>query len=100
MEDETYAEALARAFEAKFVDMETMQQPYFSCWLWTDKARKEAGISKDSKLTAWWCAYFAVRKIIKGDPKNINYKLTSLQKLGTESKPSNMKGGWSDLASI
>jgi hypothetical protein len=69
------------------------------CWLWTDKARKEPGISKDPKFTAWCCAYFAVRKIIKGDPKNINEKLTSLQKLGTESKPSNMKGGRSDLAS-
>ena len=98
-EDETYAEALVRAFEAKFVDIETMQQPYSPCRLWTDKARKEAGISKDSKFTAWCCAYFAVREIIKGDPKNINDKLTSLRKLGTESKPSNMKGGWSDLAS-
>jgi hypothetical protein len=98
-EDETYAEALVRAFEAKFVDIEMMQQPYSPCRLWTDKARKEAGISKDSKFTAWCCAYFAVREIIKGNPKNIHEKLTSLRKLGTESKPSNMKGGWSDLAS-
>jgi hypothetical protein len=98
-EDKTYAEALVRAFEAKFVDIKTMQQPYSPCPLWTDKARKEAAISKDSKFTAWCCAYFAVREIIKGDPKNINHKLTILQELGTESKPSNMKGCWSDLAS-
>jgi hypothetical protein len=98
-EDETYAEALVPAFEAKFVDIKMMQQPYSPCRLWTNKARMEAGIGKDSKFTAWCCAYFAVREIIKGDPKNIHQKLTSLRKLGTESKPSNMKGGWSDLAS-
>jgi hypothetical protein len=99
-EDETYAEALVRAFEEKFVDIEMMQQPYSPCRLWTDKARKEAGISKDSKFIAWCCAYFAVREIIQADPKDIHEKLTSLRKLGTESKPPDMKGGWFTLVSV
>ncbi len=86
-EHKTYAEALVQAFKAKLVDMETMQQPYCPCQLWTNKAWNGAGISKDSKFTAWCCAYF----------ESINQKLISLQKLGTESKPLNMKGGWSNL---
>jgi hypothetical protein len=60
---------------------------------------KEAGISKDSKFKVWCCAYFAVRKIIKGDPKTSTRSSLVSKKLLTQSKPLSMKGGWSDLAS-
>ncbi len=82
-DDETYTEALVRAFKKIFVDVEMMEQTYSPCELWTENARKETGISKDSKLTAWCCAHFAMREIRIGDPKNIDEKLTSLRKLGT-----------------
>jgi hypothetical protein len=95
-EKESCAVALVRAFEDKFVHCKTFE-PYSPCGLWTEKARKEAGLTS-SKFTTWCAAYYAVREIKKGEkPEAIGETMTDLRKLGVHNKPT--KGSWFEVVS-